>query len=92
MLHTVNALLNPFTALYLFLSCFVVILIAKRIKTENVYAITNSKLVLESGALRVLVPVSNKTQFAGLPEDVIERLDIVFYGDVDRAVLKTLEM
>jgi ATP-dependent Lon protease len=47
---------------------------------------------LESGAVRVLVPVSNKTQFAGLPEDVIERLDVVFYGDVDRAVLKTLEM
>lgn len=50
------------------------------------------QLVLESGAIRVLVPVSNKNQFAGLPEDVIERLDVVFYGDVDRAVLKTLEM
>ena len=49
-------------------------------------------LALESGAVRVLVPVSNKTQFAGLPEDVIERLDVVFYSDVDRAVLKTLEM
>lgn len=49
------------------------------------------QLSLESGALRVLVPVSNKTQFAGLSEDVIERLDVVFYGDVDRAVLKTLE-
>ena len=50
------------------------------------------QMALESGAIRVLVPVSNKTQFAGLPEDVIERLDVVFYGDVDRAVLKTLEM
>lgn len=50
------------------------------------------QLALEAGAIRVLVPVSNKTQFAGLPEDVIERLDVVFYGDVDRAVLKTLEM
>ena len=48
-------------------------------------------LALESGATRALVPVSNKTQFAGLSEDVIERLDVVFYGDVDRAVLKTLE-
>ena len=27
-----------------------------------------------------------------LPEDVIERVDVVFYGDVDRAVLKTLEI
>ncbi len=50
------------------------------------------QLALESGALRVLVPVANKTQFAGLPEDVIERMDLVFYGDVDRAVLKTLEI
>ncbi|QVL35505.1 protease Lon-related BREX system protein BrxL [Aminirod propionatiphilus] len=50
------------------------------------------QLSLEAGALRVLVPISNKAQFAGLPEDVIERLDVVFYGDVDRAVLKTLEV
>ena len=50
------------------------------------------QLALESGAVRALVPVSNKTQFAGLPEDMIERLDVVFYGDVDRAVLKTLEI
>jgi len=50
------------------------------------------QLSLESGAVRALVPVSNKMQFAGLPEDVIERLDVVFYGDVDRAVLRTLEM
>ena len=50
------------------------------------------QLALESGAVRALVPVSNKTQFAGLPENVIERLDVVFYGGVDRAVLKTLAM
>ncbi len=50
------------------------------------------QLAMGSGALRVLVPVSNKTQFAGLPEELVERLDVVFYGDVDRAVLKTLEM
>lgn len=49
------------------------------------------QMAMESGALRALVPVSNKAQFAGLPEDMIERLDVVFYGDVDRAVLKTLE-
>jgi ATP-dependent Lon protease len=49
------------------------------------------QLALEAGAIRVLVPVSDKSQFAGLSEDVIERLDVVFFGDVDRAVLKTLE-
>jgi len=50
------------------------------------------QLASESGATRALVPLSNKAQFAGLPEDVVERLDVVFYGDVDRAVLKTLEI
>jgi ATP-dependent Lon protease len=56
-------------------------------------SITESlQIALESGAIRALVPVANKTQFAGLPEEVIEKLDVVFYGDVDRAVLKTLEM
>jgi len=50
------------------------------------------QLALDSGAIRALVPVANKTQFAGLAEDVVERLDVVFYGDIDRAVLKTLEL
>jgi ATP-dependent Lon protease len=50
------------------------------------------QLSLESGALRVLVPLSNKAQFAGLPEEVVEKLDIVFYGDVDRALLKSVEL
>jgi ATP-dependent Lon protease len=49
------------------------------------------QMVMESGAVRVLVPIANKAQFVGLPEDVVEKLDVVFYGDVDRAVLKTLE-
>ena len=49
------------------------------------------QMVMGSGAMRALVPISNKAQFAGLPEDVVEKLDVVFYGDVDRAVLKTLE-
>ena len=49
------------------------------------------QLALESGAVRALIPISNKTQFASLPEDVVERLDLVFYGDVDRAVLKAVE-
>lgn len=50
------------------------------------------QITMEAGALRALVPLSNKAQFAGLPEQVVEKLDIVFYGDVDRAVAKTLEL
>lgn len=48
-------------------------------------------LAMENGALRVLLPLANKAQVAGLPEDVVSKVDIVFYGDVDRAVLKTIE-
>lgn len=50
------------------------------------------QLALEACAVRVLVPVANKTQFASVPEEVIERMDVVFFADVDRAVLKTLEI
>jgi ATP-dependent Lon protease len=48
------------------------------------------QISLDNGALRALVPIANKSQVAGLPEEVAEKLDIVFYGDVDRAVLKAL--
>lgn len=50
------------------------------------------QVALDNGALRVLVPISNKAQFAGLPEQVVEKLDVIFYGDVDRAVLKAIEL
>lgn len=48
------------------------------------------QMALDNGALRVLVPVANKKQVALLPEDVVEKLDLVFYGDVDRAVIKAI--
>ena len=47
--------------------------------------------MLENGGLRALVPLGNKAQFAGLPEEVVEKMDLVFYGDVDRAVVKGVE-
>ena len=50
------------------------------------------QLVMEGGALRALVPLSNMAQFAGLPEEIVEKLDMVFYGDVDRALLKSVEL
>ena len=49
-------------------------------------------VALENGAIRALVPISNKSQFAGLPEETVEKLDVIFYGDVDRAVLKAIEL
>lgn len=50
------------------------------------------QLARDNGALRVLLPTGNKGQFAGLPEDVVEKLDVVFYGDVERAVGRTVEV
>jgi ATP-dependent Lon protease len=50
------------------------------------------QIALENGAIRALVPISNKAQFAALPEETVEKLDVIFYGDVDRAVLKAIEL
>ena len=50
------------------------------------------QVCLQNGALRVLVPISNKSQFAALPEEVVEKLDVIWYGDVDRAVVKALDL
>ena len=47
---------------------------------------------VENGAMRALVPISNKAQFTALPEEVVEKLDVIFYGDVDRAVVKAIEL
>jgi ATP-dependent Lon protease len=49
-------------------------------------------VALENGAIRALMPISNKSQFGGLPEETVEKLDIIFYGDIDRAVLKAMEL
>jgi ATP-dependent Lon protease len=46
------------------------------------------QVALDNGALRALVPVANKSQVAALPEEVAEKLDLVFYGDADRVVVK----
>lgn len=50
------------------------------------------QVCLQNGALRVLVPISNKSQFAALPEEVVEKVDVIWYGDVDRALIKALEL
>ena len=48
-------------------------------------------IAMENGALQALIPMTNKAQFTSLPEEVIEKVDLVFYGDPDRAVAKGLE-
>jgi ATP-dependent Lon protease len=49
-------------------------------------------VALENGAVRALVPISNKSQFGALPEETVEKLDVIFYGDIDRAVLKAIDL
>jgi ATP-dependent Lon protease len=48
------------------------------------------QVALDNGAMRALVPLGSKSQVAALPEDVVEKLDVVFFGDVDRAVAKAM--
>jgi ATP-dependent Lon protease len=50
------------------------------------------QMAVENGALRVLLPTGNKSQVASLSEDVVEKLDLVFYSDVDRAIARVVEM
>jgi len=50
------------------------------------------QMAMENGAFRVVLPTSNKSQVGALPEDLADKLDIVFYSDVDRAVSRTLEI
>jgi ATP-dependent Lon protease len=39
-----------------------------------------------------MVPISNEWQFAAHPEETVENLDVIFYGDLDRAVPKAIEL
>ena len=50
------------------------------------------QIALENGAIRAMVPISNEEQFAALPEETVENLDVIFSGDLDRPVLKAIEL
>ena len=49
-------------------------------------------IAIGNDALRAVVRISGKSQFAGLPEEVVEKVDLVFYSDGERAVTKALEV
>lgn len=38
-----------------------------------------------------LVPHLKESTVHSLPEEVVEKLDVIFYGDVDRAVVEAME-
>ena len=48
------------------------------------------QVIMDNGAKRVLVPLSNRRQFMEVPPDIIERVDPVFYSEPVAAALKAL--
>ncbi len=50
------------------------------------------QLIMDNGARRVLIPLSNRRQLLEIPPDVLERVDPIFYSDPLAAALKALGM
>lgn len=50
------------------------------------------QVIMDNGAKRVLVPVSNRRQFLEVPPDILERVDPIFYSEPLAAALKALGM
>jgi ATP-dependent Lon protease len=50
------------------------------------------QVILDNGAKKVLVPVSNKRQYLEVPADLMERVDPVFYSEPLGAALKAIGM
>jgi ATP-dependent Lon protease len=50
------------------------------------------QVILDNGAKKVLVPVSNKRQYLEVPGDLLERVDPIFYSEPLAAALKAIGM
>ncbi len=50
------------------------------------------QVIVDNGAKRVLIPVSNRRHFMEVPPDVLERVDMIFYSEPLAAALKALGM
>ena len=48
------------------------------------------KTAMDAGAKRVMIPTENKRDFADLPADVIDKLQIVFYSDPTNAAFRAM--
>lgn len=48
------------------------------------------QVIVDNGAKKVLVPVSNKRQYLEVPGDLMERVDPIFYSDPLSAALKAI--
>jgi len=45
---------------------------------------------MDAGAKRVMIPTENRRDFAELPAEVIDKLQIDFYSDPSQAAFKAL--
>jgi len=48
------------------------------------------QIAMENGARRALIPLENKRNFLEVSGDIVERVDPIFYGDPQSAVIKSL--
>ena len=48
------------------------------------------QVAMDNGAKRALIPIENKRQFLEIHSDVLEKVDLVFYGDLRQASFKAL--
>jgi ATP-dependent Lon protease len=48
------------------------------------------QVIMDNGAKRVLIPVSNRRQYLEVPPDILERVDPIFYSEPLAAALKSL--
>ncbi|MDP2646834.1 MAG: hypothetical protein Q8P24_18005 [Desulfobacterales bacterium] len=48
------------------------------------------RVAMDSGARRVMIPTINRKDFATLPDEVIDKMQIEFYSDPTQAAFKAL--
>jgi ATP-dependent Lon protease len=48
------------------------------------------QMIMDNGAKRVLIPLSNRRQMLEIPPDILERVDPIFYSEPLAAALKAL--
>jgi ATP-dependent Lon protease len=49
------------------------------------------QVVADAGARRVLVPVENRREVSMMPAEILDKVDLIFYGDPKTAINKALQ-
>ena len=48
------------------------------------------RITMDAGAKKVMLPTDNQKDFAQLPTEIIDKLNIIFYSDPTQAAFKAL--